>query len=69
MNFTRKMQLEHFCCEHLAMLDETEGRVEKVRRNGTVVMVSTTTNSQAPCCSPRSGIGWPIACRLIPTMH
>ena len=67
--FTRKMQLEHFCCEHLAMLDETEGRVEKVRRNGTVVMVSDHDNFASAVLL--SEVRWwvPIACCLIPTMH
>ena len=65
--FTRKMQLEHFCCEHLAMLDETEGRVEKVRRNGTVIMVSD--HDKLASAVLLSEVRYWVADRLLPHPH
>ena len=49
------------------MLDETEGRVEKVRRNGTVVMVSDHDNFASAVLL--SEVRYWVADRLPPHPH
>jgi len=63
----RKTQLDDFFCESMAMLDETVGRVEKVRRNGTVIMVSDRDKLASAVLL--SDVRWWVADRLLPHPH